>query len=144
MSTKTPRTRTAKTTTGATTNSTPAHQTHGAVTPIAGGAITSVTQLLNKGRSVAKGSVGSFDTLEEYSGYLSGLATYELHRHAREEARIVPIDDRERLIKRLEASWTGARTRYPGLKGNTIPSRPPFTPEQIKAQEDIRNQLLKQ
>ncbi len=118
------------------------HQTHGAIIPTTG-PITSVSQLINGGRNVAKGSAGSFETLAEYSTYLRGLSLHDLHRHAVEDARTVPIDDRERLIRRLETEWTATAARYPGRPGSTIPSRKPFTAEQIAAQTAIRNKLLK-
>lgn len=119
------------------------HQTHGAVT-LMSGPITNVSQLVNGGRNVAKGSVGSFETMAEYGSYLRGLSLHDLHRHAVEDARMVPIDDRDRLIRRLETEWTATAARYPGrANSNPIPARTPFTREQIEAQAAIKNRLLK-
>lgn len=119
-----------------------ARQTHGAVTPLTG-PVTSVSQLINGGVNVAKGSAGSFETLGEYTAYLRKLSLADLHRHAVEDARIVPIDDRDRLIRRLETEWTATAAKYPGRLGQTIPQRKPFTAEQIAKQDEIRRNLLK-
>lgn len=120
------------------------HQTHGAYIPLTG-SITNVSQLTNGGRNVAKGSAGSFETLGEYSTYLRGLSLHDLHRHAVEDARIVPIDDRDRLIRRLETEWTSTASRYPGRNpANTIPQRKPFTREQMEAQAELRRKALRQ
>ena len=127
-------------TTSASTIST-THQTHGAYTPLSG-PITNVSQLTNGGKNVAQGSIGSFETMAEYTAYLKTLSLAQLHRHAVEEAKIVPIDDRDRLIRRLETQWTSTASRYPGRAGSAIPSRQPFTAEQIAKQEALRNKLL--
>lgn len=122
------------------TNASMGHQTHGAITPLTG-PITSVSQLVNGGRNVAKGSGGSFVTLAEYGAHLRTLDTHDLRRHAITE-RIVPIDDRERLIRRLEAQWTATATKHPG-RAAIVPVRTPFTAEQLQAQAAIREKLLK-
>lgn len=122
------------------TNASVGHQTHGAVTPLKG-PITTVSQLVNGGRNVAKGSGGSFETLAEYTSYLRTLDTHDLRRHAITE-RIVPIDDRERLIRRLEAQWTTTATKHPG-RAAAVPVRPSFTAEQLQAQAAIREKLLR-
>jgi hypothetical protein len=121
------------------------HQTHGAFTPLTG-PITNVSQLMNGGRNIAKGSAGSFETLGEYSTYLKGLSLHDLHRHAVEDARIVPIDDRDRLIRRLETEWTSTASRYPGRNpaNNKIPQRAPFTAAQMEAQAELRRKALRQ
>jgi hypothetical protein len=119
------------------------HQTHGAITPLSG-PVTNVSQIVNGGRNVAKGSSGSFTCLADYTAYLKTLALHDLHRHAVEDARIVPIDDRERLIRRLEVQWTTVAARNPGRMGSVIPIRAPFSKEQIDAQNEIRNKLLRQ
>ncbi len=115
-------------------------QTHGAVTPLTGG-INNVSQLINNGRSVAKGSAGMFESLADYTAHLRGLDLHGLRTHAISE-KIVPIDDRERLIRRLENQWTVTASRMPG-RASTIPVRAPFTQEQLDAQNVIRNQLLR-
>lgn len=107
------------------------------------GPITSVSQLTNGGRNIAKGSAGSFETMAAYTSYLKGLSLHDLRRHAREDARIVPIDDRERLIRRLETAWTSTAAKYPGRAGAAIPTRVPFTAEQIAAQAAIRDKLVR-
>jgi hypothetical protein len=101
---------------------------------------------MNGGRNVAKGSAGSFETLAAYTTYLRGLSLNDLHRHAVEDARIVPIDDRDRLIRRLETEWTATASRYPGRNpaNNAIPRRVPFTHEQMEAQAALRRQALHQ
>lgn len=111
------------------------------MTPLTG-AISSVSQLVNGGRSIAKGSSASFQTLASYTAHLRTLDLHSLRRHALEDARIVPIDDRERLIRRLEVQWTTTAARQPG-RGNAIPTRPPFTQEQHDAQNAIKNQLIR-
>ncbi len=116
------------------------HQTHGAVTSIRG-PITSVQQLVNQGRSIAKGSSASFATLAEYRAHLNTLDLRELHRHAIEDAKQVPIDDRQRLIRRLETQWTATAARTGRVQ---IPARVPFTQEQIDAQNELKNRLLRQ
>lgn len=121
------------------------HITHGAYTPI-DEPIVSAHQLLRRGRgSNTGGSIGSFETRAEYRKYLETLNTAELHRHAIDEAHIVAIDDRERLIKRLENEWSGIRAKVSatGNTGKTPPQRPGFTPQQMAEQEKIRAQLLK-
>ncbi len=124
------------------TASVASHQTHGAVTPLTG-AINNVSQLTNSGHNIAKGSAGSFATLGAYTSYLKTLDLHSLHKHAIEDARIVPIDDRERLIRRLETAWTATSARYPGRAVNAIPARVPFTQEQLEAQAEIKNRLLR-
>lgn len=133
---------------GTTTGATPAttrgrvHQTHGAVTPITG-PITNVTQLMNGGRNVAKGAAGSFGSLDEYGSYLRTLSLGDLHSHAVTE-RTVPIDDRERLIRRLEVAWTGNKGRYPGsAAGAAIPQRKGFTQEQMAAQQELMKKAMR-
>lgn len=136
----------AETSVAATVVSTPAavtppvkHQTHGGYTATTG-PITSVDQL-RRGTNVGKGTVGSFTTMESYSSYLHNLTLAELHDHAVRQARTVPIDDRLRLIKRLEMAWTEVAARE-GF-GRPIPKREPFTSEQMAAQAEIRKKLLR-
>lgn len=120
----------------------PKHQTDGSYTPITG-PITSVRQLVRGGRSVAKGSVESFSSLDTYTTYLRKLTTAELHRHALEAANIVPIDDSSRLIRRLENNWTEISARERGRLGeSSIPKRADFTQEQKEAQENLRRKML--
>jgi hypothetical protein len=75
------------------------HQIDGAYIPITG-PITNARQLI-RGRNVARGAIESFETLASYTAHLRKLTLAELHRHAVEDARVVPIDDSERLIRRL-------------------------------------------
>jgi len=117
------------------------HQADGSFTPITG-PITSVRQL-TRGPNVAKNSIGSFATMAAYGDYLRTLRPFELKRHALEEARIVPIDDMGRLIRRLEAKWTEISAKEGGRKGvNPLPQRQPFSAEQIAAQEKVRREML--
>jgi len=113
----------------------PAHQAHGAVTILGNGPITNVAQLTRSAQSVSKASMSHYTTMADYTAYLRGLSTSELHRHAVEEAKLVPIDDKERLIKRLQTEWT-ATARV------VVPRSSRFTQEQIDAQNAIRRQLL--
>ncbi len=115
-------------------------QTHGAVTSLSG-PITSALQLTKGGRTIAKGAPGSFETLGAYTEYLESLSTYDLHSHAVMEARLTPIDDRARLIRRLETMWTNVASKHPG-RAVAMPSRAPFTTEQMAAQEAVRKQVL--
>ncbi len=118
------------------------HTTHGGYTPIVG-PITNARQLIG-GKNIGKGSVGSFETLASYNRYLKSLTNAQLHRHAIDEARIVAIDDRERLIKRLEAEWTGVTAREAaGSSGKQIPKRPGFTAKQLAVQAELKEKLLK-
>ncbi len=120
----------------------PSHQTHGGYTPITGPILTA-HQLL-RSRNIGKGSIGSFETAAAYVEYLKKLSTADLHRHAIDEAHIVAIDDRNALIKRLEAEWTGITAREAtGGTPKGFPQRVPFTPEQLAAQAEIREKLLK-
>ena len=116
------------------------HQTHGAVLPR--GPIMSVGQLIGGGTAIA-GSMGSFETLQDYRNHIDKLSLGALHRHALEEAKIVPIDDRNRLIRRLETEWTATVRRSPGFNQPPIPQPKPFTKEQTEAQEAIRNKILR-
>ncbi len=115
------------------------HQTHGGYTPVQG-PITSVDQL-RRGPNLSKGSVGSFSTLGSYSEYLHNLTLADLHKHAVERGGTVPIDDRLRLIRRLETGWSEVAAREGILP--PPPKREPFTPEQLATQAEIRRKLLR-
>ena len=118
------------------------HQTDGMYVPITG-PITNVRQLIRGNRNVAKGSIESFATLSDYTAYLRKLTTAERNRHAVEDARVVPIDDKERLIRRLENNWTEVAGRERSRMGESVlPARPGFTDEQKAAQEAIRRRML--
>jgi hypothetical protein len=98
---------------------------------------------LTRGRNVARNSIESFETLASYTDYLRKLPPAELHRHAVEEARIVPIDDSQRLIRRLENNWTEVAARERGRLGKGLPpQKPRFTDEQLAKQEAIRRRML--
>ena len=123
-------------------NPAPKHQTDGAYIPITG-PITNVRQLTRGNRNVAKGSIESFGALSDYTSYLRKLTAAELHCHAVEDARVVPIDDKERLIRRLENNWTEVSARERSRNGETvIPQRSNFTEEQRVAQENLRRKML--
>lgn len=111
------------------------HQTHGAIIP--SGPISSVGQLIS-GRAT-KASIGSFETLDNYKTYINNLALGELRQHAIEEARIVPVEDRNRLIRRLESEWSALAARSPGRKPMLIPAPIQYTEEQMR----INNELYK-
>ncbi len=98
-----------------------------------------MNQLTNNGRSILKGSPDSFQTLAAYTSYLNTLDLHTLRRHASENKQ-VPIDDRPRLIRRLESQWTATAAR--AGRGH-IPARVPFTQAQIDAQNEVRNKLLR-
>jgi hypothetical protein len=99
---------------------------------------------MNGGINVAKGSAASFATLDAYTKHLEALDLHALRHHALNDAKIVPIDDRPRLIRRLQTAWTTTAAKHPGRAGAaTIPTRAPFSAEQIAAQAEIRNKLLK-
>lgn len=120
----------------------PAHQTHGAVFPLRG-PITSVAQLL--GRNIAKGSIGSFHSMEDYKTYLNQLSLHELHKHAVEEAKIVPIDDRNRLIRRLESEYTAFASRTPGRRASAPIIQPkPYSAEQTAKLAELYKQATRQ
>lgn len=93
--------------------------------------------------NVAKGSIGSFTTLASYTEHLRGMTSAELHRHAVEEAHVTPIDDRARLVRRLESNWTEVASRELFAAGKSnIPSRPAMSADQVKAQEELRRKML--
>lgn len=117
---------------------TPRHQTHGAILPT--GPISSVSQL--SGRPVARGSIGSFNSIAEYRGYLEGLTLGELHRHAVEEAKIVPIDDRSRLIRRLEGEYTAIASRTPGRVSNVVTAPKPYSQQQLDILAELQRKAL--
>lgn len=139
-SVRTPRSRNAKV--AATNPGEPKHQTHGGYTPLTG-PVLSASQLYRT-KNVAKGSPGAFPSMQAYGAWLRDLSMADLHRHAVEEAHIVAIDDRERLIKRLEAEWTGANAREgEGNLTRTIPKREPYSAEQLAELERLKQQMLK-
>ena len=115
------------------------HQTHGGYTPISG-PITNVDQIRRRPNSI-KGAPGAFASVHEYAEYLHTLNTADLHRHCVEQARIVPIDDRGRLIRRLEDNWSSIVAKEGLLKAP--PARPQFTAEQRAKQDEIGRQLLR-
>ncbi|MDP3793748.1 MAG: hypothetical protein Q8R07_03275, partial [Candidatus Uhrbacteria bacterium] len=95
-------------------------QTDGAYIPFSG-PITNVRQLV-RGKNVARGAIESFGTLADYTAHLKDLTLAELHCHAVEEARVTPIDDQDRLIRRLENNWTEVAARERGRQGeSTVP-----------------------
>lgn len=104
--------------------------------------ITSVNELLGR-RAATSGTIASFESLASYTDYLKGLTLGALHRHAIDEAKLVPIDDRNRLIRRLEGEWTSISARYPGRKAATIPQPKLYTPEQLAAQQAIYDKLVR-
>lgn len=116
-----------------------AHQAHGAVMT---GPISSVQQLIGR-RSVAKGSMGSFGTLEDYRDHIDTLSLGELHAHAIDSME-TPIYETSILKTRLERKWTEVNAR-------TTPGRGPgqsrggpggYTPEQnAKAQALLKKML---
>ncbi len=123
----------------------PSRSTHGGYIPLSSAEqYTSAEQLLRRTSNIARGTIGSFETLAAYTTYLNSLNSADLHRHAVDEAHIVAIDDRKRLIKRLEQEWSGVRAKeaVAGPRGH-IPPRPGFTQEQREAQEAIKVKLLK-
>ena len=116
-------------------------QTDGAYIPFTG-PITNVRQLV-RGKNVARGAIESFGTLADYTAHLRDLTLGDLHRHAIEEARVTPIDDVDRLIRRLENNWTEVAARERGRQGQSaLPQRTPFTPEQLEKQAAIRRKML--
>lgn len=120
--------------------------THGAYTPTEPNAVyRNAQELLHRGagRNIGYGTIGSFESRGAYRAYLDSLTTADLHRHAIDEAHIVAIDDRDRLIKRLEQEWLGVRAKEAAMPTKHIPARPGFTVEQRQAQEAIRAKLLK-
>lgn len=116
-----------------------AHQAHGAVLT---GPVSSVQQLIGR-RSVAKGSMGSFGTLEDYRDHIDTLSLGELHAHAIDSME-TPIYETSILKTRLERKWTEVNAR-------TTPGRGPgqsrggpggYTPEQnAKAQALLKKML---
>ncbi len=124
------------------TNSPTTHQTHGGYTPITGPITTA--QQLYRGPKIAKSSIGSFSSIESYGAHIRTLPIAELHRHAIDDAHIVAIDDRDRLIKRLESQWTESHARETqGGASAGVPKRMPFSTEQKAKQDEIRNKLLR-
>lgn len=118
----------------------PARQTHGMSIPT--GPIQSVGELI-AGRGTARGSVASFDTLGEYTKYLHNLSLGELHRHALEEAKIVPIDDRGRLIRRLEGEWGAFAARLPANRRPQAPQPVVMTEQQLMTNRELMKKALR-
>lgn len=127
---------------GKATDIAPKHQTHGAGVPT--GPISSVSQLI--GRSMARGSISSYDTLADYSAFLNTLSLGELHRHAVEEAKIVPIDDRNRLIRRLEGEWGAFASKVPGNPRVQAmkPNSTRYTQKQLETNAELMRKCLGQ
>lgn len=113
----------------------PSKQTHGAVKPI-----KTVNDLLAR-RGVGHSSVGSFNTIGEYRAFLDNMTTASLHRHAVEDAGIVPIDDRGRLIRRLETEWSTLASRTPGHPSGKLPVRAPYSQAQIDQLDEIKRKM---
>ena len=88
-------------------------------------------------------SVGHYETLDDYRTFLGTLNLHELHRHAVEEAKIVPIDDRNRLIRRLEGEYTAIAARTPGRGVSAITQPKPYTAEQNAKLEELKKKLLR-
>lgn len=82
------------------------NQTNGA-TPQA----TSVFDML--GMNVGPYTATSF---EEYQASLANMDLFDLQQHTIEVARIIPIDDRKRLIDRLEKEFLRVQARFPSPK----------------------------
>lgn len=76
-----------------------AYVTHGALTP---DQTRNISKLLGK---FFKNSYDAFATLEDYSKYINNLTLSQLHQHALEFAKVVPVQDRSRLIKSLENEY---------------------------------------
>lgn len=115
----------------------PSRQTHGA--SFVRGPITSVQQLIGL-RNVAKGSMGSFETVAEYRKHVEKLTLGDLHTHA-VESNVVPIDDRDRLLRRLETEWTTVASRAPGRGAGG--NRPLSTPEKDQRAKDLLKATLR-
>ena len=112
-------------------------ETNGAFIPFSG-PITSARQLINRGKNINAKSVGYHETLSSYTDYLKSLTMSELQRHAIEEANISAVDDRARLIRRLENEWSGTKHKESfGGATTHVPKSPAPTPEQIAAHKDL-------
>lgn len=114
----------------------PSRQTHGA--SFVRGPITSVQQLIGL-RNVAKGSMGSFETIGAYRNHINKLTLGDLHSHA-VESQVTPIHDRDRLIKRLESEWTTVASRNPG-RGAGV-THPLSTPEKDEKMRGMLKEML--
>ncbi len=90
----------------------PELQTTGALNPTNPAKL--LTELLNRGKA---SPFGSYSTLAEYSAALRGMTNAEMHKHAVEDVEIVPIDDKKRLIERLEKEFANYQAK-------TNPQRP--------------------
>lgn len=113
------------------------NETNGAYTPFAG-PITSAQQLIRKNKNLNPKSIGYYENLGSYTEYLKTLTMSELQRHAIEDANISAVDDRARLIRRLETEWSGRRHKeaFGGATG-FAPKAPAATPEQIAAHKEL-------
>lgn len=108
-------------------DATVARQTHGASFSISG-PITNVQQLIGR-RSVAKGSMGSFENLSDYREHIEKLTLGELHAHSI-DSMVTPIYDRATLLTRLEREWTAVSSRVAGRGAGGSRPNPNFTAEQ--------------
>jgi len=85
-----------------TTASLPTHQTNGAVQ-----SKSSIYEILGM-----KSTNYRQETFAEYQAYLDTLNLAEMQRHAVEVANIIPIDDRRRLVDRLEKEYLRLNARF--------------------------------
>ena len=85
----------------------PIHQTHGAIPATPSNTAKSTYEILNRGLK----NPYTVDTVDEYTEQLSKMTLSQLHDHAVSTAKVIPIDDRERLIKRLAEEFGKFKSR---------------------------------
>lgn len=116
----------------------PPRQAHGAIIR---GPISSVQQLIGR-NSVAKGSMGSFETLSDYRDHIDTLTLGELHAHAIDSME-TPIYDTSVLKTRLERKWTEVSARNtPGRGVGQSRGVKGYTSEQNAAAQALLKKML--
>ncbi len=105
--------------TTASNTSMPTHQTNGAIQTK-----SSIYEILGM-----KSTNYRQETFAEYQTYLDSLNLAEMQRHAVEVANIIPIDDRRRLVDRLEKEYLRLNARF----------APPTQAQIIIPEENKRN-----
>lgn len=73
-----------------------------------------------------------YQSLEEYKTYLNTLNLSELQKHAIETANVIPVDDRRRLVDRLEKEFLTAQNKYVNYRPNQASAIPQENQDNIK------------
>lgn len=83
------------------------HQTHAALPTTESNTSKSVYAILNRGVK----SPYTTSSIEEYADQLRDMTLAQLHDHAMATAQVIPIDDRDILIRRLVEEFGRYKTK---------------------------------